>query len=556
MCRFKPFKKDKMKKYIYRSITRGLTLAFILILSSCTTLENENFSAIVADDFNPTKDDVAALIGSGYTGWGETLLLWNGIWRTQEVTADEIVIPARPNGWVDGGVFKRLHQHSWYKEDDAIYQGWFRTYSGITNCNKLIFQVDSGVIPLTPEAKIKTLAELKVLRASYYYVLLDLYGNVPLSVDFNVPEGFLPKQSSRKEVYDFVVSEITSNIAVLDESKNKEYYGRFNKWAAYTLLAKVYLNAEVYTGTAKWAECQAACQAVINSGLYTLESNQKNVFITENQNSSEIIFAIPIDSKYSSNWNAFDIHLQTLQPSNQATYNLKQTPWGGMCAIPQFINSFDPDDSRLKDNFIYGQQFSSSGVPLKCTMGALAGQPLNYINSVPSIDASQEIHGYRFGKFEIAMGTSNILSNDFPLFRYADILMMKAECLLRSNKADEAAQIVTQIRQRAFLANPVKAVVTGAQLLAGSTYDYGRRDTYQTTNEGGADIQYGRFLDELAWEFNQEGRRRQDMIRFGVFTTKSWFSHNASADYRKLYPIPQAAMLTNGNLKQNTGYIN
>jgi len=559
MCRFKPFKKDKMKKNIYRSIARGFTLAFILILSSCTTLENENFSTIVAEDFHPTNDDVAALIGSGYTGWRETLLLWNGIWRTQEVTADEIIIPGRPNGWVDGGIYKRIHQHDWYKEDDNVLQGWNRTYNGITKCNQLIYQVETNFIPLGSAAKTKTLAELKVLRASYYYILLDLYGNVALSTDFNVPEGYLPPQATRQEIYNFVVSEILNNINDLDDlsvSTKTEFYGRFNKWAAYTLLAKVYLNAQVYTGTARWTECIAACQAVIDSGKYSLEANQKNVFITENQNSSEIIFGLAIDGKYTTEWNQFDIHLQTLQPANQATYNLKLTPWGGMCATPQFIESFDPDDSRLKDNFIYGPQYSSTGVALKCTMGAYAGQPLSYINVVPNIDTSEEIHGYRFGKFEIAKGSNNILSNDFPLFRYADILMMKAECLLRTNKADEAAQIVTQIRQRAFLANPAKAVVTGAQLLAGSVYDYGRRDTYQTTHEGGANIQYGRFLDELAWEFNQEGRRRQDMIRFGVFTTKSWFSHNASADYRKLYPIPQAAMLTNGNLKQNTGYTN
>lgn len=541
-----------MKRAKY-NIYKAVAVMALLSIGSCTELEDQNYSAIVAEDFNPTEDDVAALIGSAYTAWRETLLLWNGVWRSQEVTADEIVIPGRPNGWVDGGVYKRLHQHDWYKEDDPVYQGWYRTYAGITNCNKLIFQVDTDYIPLDAEAKAKTLAELKVLRASYYYILLDLYGNVPLSTEFNVPDGYLPPQATRQEVYNFVVSEITSSIDALDESHAQDYYGRFNKWAAYTLLAKVYLNAEVYTGTAHWQDCVNACNHVINSGNYSLEASQKNVFITENQNSPEIIFGLAIDGTYTTEWNQFDVHMQTLQPSNQATYNLTQTPWGGMCAIPQFIASFDPDDSRLTENFIYGPQYSSSGQALNCTMGAYTGQPLNYINEVPSVDASEEIHGYRFGKFEIASGANNILSNDFPVFRYADILMMKAECLLRTGQADEAAALVTQVRQRAFTANPSKAVVTGVELMETSTYDYGRRDTYSTTHET-ATITYGRFLDELAWEFNQEGRRRQDMIRFGAFTSKSWFSHDASADYRKLYPIPQAAMLTNGNLSQNPGY--
>ena len=135
--------------------------------------------------------------------------------------------------------------------------------------------------------------------------------------------------------------------------------------------------------------------------------------------------------------------------------------------------------------------------------------------------------------------------------------MMKAECLLRTGKADEAATIVTEVRQRAFKSAPEKAVVTGADLLKGSVYDYGvrdNRDTPANTFEGGADIQYGRFLDELAWEFNQEGRRRQDMIRFGVYTQKSWFSHTPNGDYRVLFPIPQREIDANANLKQNPGY--
>ena len=544
-----------MKKYtIQKNISKGIILAVALALSGCTELENTNYSTFVTEEFHPTSDDVAALLGSAYTPWRETLLLWNGVWRSQELLGDEIILPARPNGWVDGGGYKRMHQHNWFVEDENVAVGWTRTYRGISICNQLMYQIETGFIPMDEAQATKTIAELKVLRASYYYVIMDLYGKAAMSTEFNVPEGFLPPEASRTEVFNFVVNEITQNIDLLDETNGGAYYGRFNKWAAYTLLAKVYLNAEVYTGSARWAECQAACQAVIDSGKYQLAANQKSVFATENQESPEIIFGLAIDDKYTTEWNQFDIHMQTLQPANQATYNLTVTPWGGMCATPQFIETFDPNDSRLTENFIYGQQYNSGGQPLKCTMGAYFDQPLNYINVVPSIDASEEIHGYRFGKFEIAKGSTNVLSNDYPLFRYTDVLMMKAECLLRTGKADAAAAIVTQVRQRAFAANPALAVVTGAQLMGGSSYDYGLRDTNATTHEGGNSIQYGRFLDELAWEFNQEGRRRQDMIRFGAFATKSWFSHTASATYRQVYPIPTSALLTNSNLTQNTGY--
>jgi hypothetical protein len=133
---------------------------------------------------------------------------------------------------------------------------------------------------------------------------------------------------------------------------------------------------------------------------------------------------------------------------------------------------------------------------------------------------------------------------------------MKAESMLRSGDAAGAATIVTQVRQRCFKSNPSKATVTGAQLLGGSVYDYGLRDIrYTSTYEGGASITYGRFLDELGWEFCQEGRRRQDMVRFGAYTTKSFLSHSPSASYRNLFPLPRTEVEKNTNLKQNTGFL-
>ncbi len=321
----------------------------------------------------------------------------------------------------------------------------------------------------------------------------------------------------------------------------------------------MYLNAGVYTGTPKWAECIAACDAVINSGAgYILEPTQKNAFVTENQNSKEIIFALPMDESYTSNWNAFDLHMQTLQQENQATYNLKNTPWGGMCAIPQFINTFDQSDARYVNNWIKGQQYTSAGQMLYVAQGDFKDKPLSFVNELPGLEKGESVHGFRLNKFEIKMGSTNRLSNDYPIFRYAEVLMMKAECLLRTGQPDAAAAIVTQGRQRNFPSDPSKATVTGAQLQQGSTYAYGLKDAVNNlfTNEGGADIQYGRFLDELGWEFEQEGHRRTDMIRFGAFTKKSWLSHTATNNPNLiLFPIPRTEIQKNNNLVQNPGYL-
>jgi hypothetical protein len=531
----------------------SLIIIFLLSMLSCTKLKDTSYNRIIEDQFRPTDQDLDAVIGAAYVPWRKLFNLWQSYFWAQELSADELLIPKRPWGWVDDGGYRRFHYHKWTPEDAIPTNCWTRTYEGVNTCNRIIHQIESGSITLL-QGKESILAELKVLRASYYYVLCDMFGNVPIVTDFNVPEGFLPEQHTRKEVYDFIVKEITDNISLLSDKSDKSTYGRFNKWAARTLLARIYLNAGVYAGTPEWEKCREQCDSVINSGLYGLEADQKNVFITNNENSREIIFPLPFDENYVTDWNAFDHHMQTLPQECQATYNLQFSPWGGICAAPQFISTFDPDDARFKDNWIKGQQYGSGGDPLIVQNGRFKDSLLILVNAVPAIDNSEAVHGYRLGKFEIKIGATNRLSNDFPLFRYADVLMMKAECLLRTGKAGEAAAIVTELRTRCFRETPAKATVTGADLLKGSSYDYGLRDIHATTYEGGADIQYGRFLDELGWEFFEECHRRQDLIRFGVFSRKSWLSHSASNDFRKLFPIPQSERNKNTNLSQNPGY--
>lgn len=528
-----------------KNIFLAASLVFILSITSCNDLVDESYGSVPTNSFNPKSDlEISALVNAAYIPWRKTMLLWNGVVRTQELSADQDVIPARIGiGWIDGYIYKRWHQHTWTTNDDGMYQPWSRTFEGINTTNRIIAQIEEGGIVL-PSEQIKTslLAELHVLRASYYYILVDLYGNVPLVTDFRDVE--LPKQSTRAEVFDFIVKEINDNVANLSTEARGYYYGRMNQWVAHTLLAKMYLNAEIWRGQPMWAKCITECDKVSESGFYSLEPNQKNVFVTENQNSNEIIFALPMDEKYVSDWNAFDFHMQTLAQESQQTYNMTFAPWGGVCAIPQFINSFNPNDKRLKQNYIQGPQFARNGSPLT----------INYTNSVPSIDQSDKDDGYRWGKFEIKIGAQNRLGNDFPVLRYADILLMKAEALMRSGQPG-AGNLVTQVRLRAF-DDASLAVVTDQQLVLGSNYDYGRSDINSTTHENSAAILYGRFLDELGWEFCQEGRRRQDMIRFNVFTTKSWFSHDVSNASKNIYPIPLQAIQTNSKLVQNPGYSN
>lgn len=538
-----------------KHLTYCAVAVFLSTAVACTDVLDKSYGSVVASKYNPTTEaDQSYLVNAAYVSWRESMLLWNGVVRSQELCADQDIIPARLGiGWVDGYIYKRWHEHKWTSEDDGVVQGWDRPYAGITTCNRLLSQIENGQIDADEINKEMLISELKVLRASYYYILIDLYGNVPITTDFT--DTSLPKQSTRQEVFDFIVKEIKDNINNLSEEPRGYYYGRMNKWVATTILAKMYLNAEVWIGNAKWQECIDECNKVIqfaeSSGSYALEADLKAPFKTDNENSVEIIYGLPFDENYVTDWNAFDFHLYTLCPEHQETYKFTDRPWGGVCHIPQFVDSFDPDDKRWQQNMLYGPQYTSIGgnEPLQRSDGK--GQVI-LSKEVPSIDNSSPYDGYRWYKFEYAVGSTNRLSNDFPMFRYADILMMKAECLMRMGQPG-AGELVTKVRMRAF-DNPEKAIVTDNELEGGSLYDYGRRDEYTTSNEGGADIKYGRFLDELGWEFFQEGRRRQDMIRFGVFSTKSWFSHNPSNATKNIYPIPNKALLTNSNLKQNPGY--
>src|SRR5688572_10750101 len=306
----------RINQYIAPGIISLLFIA--MLLSACTKLKSDAYNQIISNEFIPTASDLPALAGAAYVDWRGLLLQWNTVYRAQEVSADQMLTPARPNGWVDGGVYRRIHEHKWTTEDDIVINIWTRAYQGITNCNRIIYQVQSGAI-LVPEKDTSAMvAEMKLLRASYYWILCDIYGNVPIVDRFDVPAGYLPAQNTRKEVYDFIVNDLIANIPKVTDEVSTKTYAKFNKWAGLTLLAKMYLNAQIYSGTPQWDKCKVVCDTIINfaesTGKFILEPNQKNVFVTNNENSKEIIFALPFDSKYVNEWNSFDVHMQTLQP--------------------------------------------------------------------------------------------------------------------------------------------------------------------------------------------------------------------------------------------------
>ncbi|MDR0506556.1 MAG: RagB/SusD family nutrient uptake outer membrane protein [Dysgonamonadaceae bacterium] len=562
-----------MKRYITQNIIRLMLFAGIFTgFFACTNLDDEVYSEIIADKYEYKEGDIVAILGKAYQPWRMIAYMW----EMHDRWTDQQCLPQKYWGWGS----ENDHKHNFNPEASG-YTGlasrWDNLYAGISTCNQLLEQLDAGVF--SPENKDEMLAELRVIRASYYYYLCDLFGNVPIVEKFDVPTDYLPEQSTRTEVFNFVVKEVTESLPFLTDRMDKSTYGRFNRYAAYALLAKMYINAEVYTGTAKWQECINVCDSIILPGKYSLTATQKACFARNNDATgfSEAVFAIAFDETYARGLGLFSYTCNGQHGS--LIYGITGG-WGngGDVMIPQFISTYDGDDLRLKNNYLYGQQWQATGAPLLAEFGTIKGEQMVIDNFVASIkgDGSNctENMGYRCAKFEFYKGIdAYAMDNDVFLFRYTDVLMMKAECLLRTGRANEAASIVSDIRKRAFTATPAKAVVTGNMLQQGSCYDYGKREwtwngrqqkwveNSDNTHEGGSDIVFGRFLDELGWEFDQEGHRRQDLIRFkttsgeSVWTAKGWLSHFATHNKNKeLYPIPATQILNNPKLNQNPGY--
>nr|WP_319399500.1 RagB/SusD family nutrient uptake outer membrane protein [uncultured Carboxylicivirga sp.] len=527
-----------------------LLLSVILFAGCDNSLDEIVYSDITEKTYNYTLNDFAPNIVGAYAAMYENDVF--GRWQTQELTGCCIALPANVTGWDDGGVYKKLMFHTWNSEATQISQLWDKSYRGVILCNSAISRLENNIIPAPSEdERLAAIAELRALRAYYFWMICDNFGDAPLVITTSQE---LPEKNTRQEIYDFIVDELTEVIPDLSEVQGAELYGRFNKWAAKTLLANIYLNAEVYTGVAKWNECIQQCNDIINSGKCELSPNYKDPFKIEgSETSKEVLFTIPYDYDrgivgnflFMNSWHSeLQKKYETVYPPNAA---------GGPKGITQFIDTYQDGDTRLQDSWLMGQQYDADGNMLYGIYDK-AGEPLVFSKDLPDGKYTNEMEGYRMGKYEIAVGSQWSADSDIPLFRYSEVLLMKAECLLRTGQAGAGA-IVTEVRNRAFTENPALATVTDEQLKENSAFQWGEVENYQITTPGDqAPVAFGRMFDEWNWEFAWEGYTRRNMIRFGVFTSKSWLSHEPNGDYRKVFPIPESVVTSNPLLEQNPNY--
>ncbi len=518
------------KKNIYLKIIMVALFTFA-IMPSCTDLDEEVFSQVTADNFFQSEEELISALGAAYTSLYGYMGAGN-FWGANEVTSDELTVPTRGSGWGDGGHWVRGHTHTWNPNDPMINDPWNFLFGGVNSCNRLIFQFEELQNPLTDPF----IAELKALRAVYYLWLLDMYGNVPIVTSFADADP-TPVNNSRAEVFAFVESELLGSLNDVSDKVDGTTYGRVNQMVVQTALGRLYLNAEVYTGTEQWGKANDALDEVILSEHFSLEGNYFANFNTDNGGSSETIFAIPYNSVFAAGMN---IVMMTLPGPLQATYSLPVTPWNGHCAIEDFYNTYEDTDLRkgepgteagpstVRGNFIVGAQWDESGTvrieDAGFEPGDADGAPMTMRPGINELEPNAlREHGARIGKWEIESGSQQEMNNDVAIFRYADVLLMKAEALWRQDAGDaEALDLVNQIRARA-------GVDPFTQLTADN------------------------LLAERGREMWVEAVRRSDQIRFGTWGD-AWWEKPISDETKELFPIPGSQIDANPNLTQNPGY--
>ncbi len=447
-------------------------------------------------------------------------------YKAQELTTDEAVI-----SWNDG-TLPEYHKMIWTSSNEFVGAMYNRIYYQISLCNEFLRELTDAKLAgrgitganLTEAQHYR--AEARFLRALSYWHAIDLYGNVPFVTEADGVGSTAPKQILRKDLFTYIESELKSIESgdLVDPTKNE--YGRADKAAAWTLLAKLYLNAEVYTGTPRYTDAITYCNKVAAVSAYALEPNYKNLFLADNNNSKEIIFPIEFDGLKTRGYGGMTF--------------LTHAPVGG--TMPPKAFGIDGGWAGLRTTKAFVALFSdTTGKTDQRAMFYTNGQNLE-INDLLTFTDGYAIAKYKNVTSTGAQGsdaTGAFPDTDFPMFRLADVYLMYAEAVLRGGSGGDnatALNYVNKIRQRAY--GGANGNITAANL----TLNF--------------------ILDERGRELQWECHRRTDLIRFNKFTTAAYLwpwkgnvkDGKAVEDFRNIFPIPSSDLIANPNLKQNPGY--
>ncbi|WP_421938865.1 RagB/SusD family nutrient uptake outer membrane protein [Pedobacter sp.] len=506
-----------MKKYIAAAFLATLSLG------ACTKLDVDVESQLTNGNFPATPDAFVAATGTVYqkfnAGFGVD------IWRMYELTSEEVIITARNGGYYDQGRYQTLHKHNWAPDHPIILSAWQWGYAGISDCNRVLNILEKSVDSPT---KTQFLNEIRAMRALYYLYVMDMFGNVPIT-SFGTAES--PKQSTRAEVFSYIEKELLAISEGLSApaTVTAEFYGRPTKWMAYAMLQKLYMNAEQYIGKAMYTEANVYADKIINGSSMTLVGDYNSLFAVNNGANTETIFAAIYDANYSGG-NAMTRF--TLHSALRAKYNLPFSPSNAQCTLKEFYALFNLTNDVRNASWLVGKQFLNDGTtPIMNGSGQLDFTADIILTNQETMDVGPEVNGVSRGIRSIKFypdpntnSSTRFQNNDMPIFRLADVYLLKAEALLRTGGSlTEALKWFNKVRVR--VKAPEVTTLTLDQIL----------------DERGR---------ELAWE----GWRRNDLIRFGKYQGKWGFKNGGEGASRDIFPIPATELVLNKNLKQNTGY--
>lgn len=473
-----------------------------------------------------------------------------GVYDLNTYTTDEAMMPTRGADWYDGGFWQGLYLHRWGVNNEAIYATWEYLYRTVILCNGSLEKIRAFASAHPDEDVAPFLAEVRALRALFYYYIMDLFGSVPL-IEKSSPELEEIVQEKRSKVFEFIVNELMEAEPFLSDERSNypgTYYGRITRPVVWFLLAKLALNAEVYADDDwtdgsrpdgqslyfdvdgqrlnAWQTVCRYCEKITAEG-YDLEEDYTANFAVFNESSCENIFVIPMNKTLYTN--QFVYLFRSRHYNHAKAYGLGGE--NGSSATREVLETFGYDTSQVDARFDYcyfaGPVKDLEGRQIMLDDGVT---PLVYEPWAVALDVSgqpgEKTAGARMKKYEVdktALKDGKLLDNDIVLFRYADVLLMESEAKVRNGENGDTE--LNRVRSRVGM--PSRS----------ATLD---------------NLLQERMM-ELAWE----GWRRQDLIRFGLFTRAYSFRPQLPEEengYTTVFPIPEKVIGMNPHLHQHKGY--
>lgn len=531
---------------------------FLLLWTSCSSyleekpkdrLDEETAYSTLSD---VQKNGVLSLYNyvGGYVDSQGLQGTGRGIYDLNTFTTDEAIMPTRGGDWYDGGFWQGLYLHRWGVNNEAIYATWEYLYRTVILCNGSLERIQDFAEKHPEENVADCVAEVRALRAMFYYYIMDLFGSVPL-IEKSDPAVEDIVQEKRSKVFNFIVKELTESSSLLSEERSNQpgvYYGRMTQPVVWFLLAKLALNAEVYTDDDwtdgsrpdgksiffevegqrlnAWQTVNYYCEKITAAG-YTLEKDYTANFAVFNESSEENIFVIPMSKTLYTN--QFICLFRSRHYNHAKAYGLSGE--NGSSATKEVLETFGYDTPQVDARFDYCyfagpvKDLEGNQILLDDGVTPLVYEPWNVALDV-SGKPYEKTAGARMKKYEVdktGLKDGKLLDNDIVLFRYADVLLMQSEAKVRNGENGDAE--LNLVRSRVGMA-PRTATLEN-------------------------------LLDERMMELAWEGWRRQDMIRFGVFTRSYSCRPQLPGEengYTTVFPIPEKVIDMNPQLHQHKGY--